>query len=212
MAKGVRRPPGRHRGRFVGKWTSTKTGETMHWESSLERAHLRPLEWDPSVLYYVTQPLRLRWIQDGAVRRWAPDILRVTTSRTLVEVKPYKRTLTDEFRQWKAAAGNAAAEKGYEFQVLTERHLPAGPRRSNIDLLLRYRNEMVPAAVEDMVTDCLHDDGELPIDQVLKRLGEERGLPMVYCLMARHAVAYDIDQVLGLNTLLQFPDTTRSHI
>src|SRR5690349_5801796 len=98
MAKGVRRPPGRHRGRFVGKWTSTKTGETMFWESSLERAHLRPLEWDPSVNYYVTQALRLRWLDGRRIRRWTPDVLRVTTTRTLVEVKPYERTQTEEFR------------------------------------------------------------------------------------------------------------------
>jgi len=211
MAKGIRRPPGRHGGRFVGKWTSTKTGETMWWESSGERAHLRPLEWDPSVLYYVTQPLTLRWIQDGAVRRWTPDILRVTTSRTLVEVKPYERTLTEEFRMWAAAAGNAAVAKGYEFQVWTERDLPAEPRRSNIDLLMRYRHEIVPASVEEAVSGCLRNNGPLPLAEVLKQVGGERGIPTIYCLMVRHSVGYDIDQPIGLATTLRLPHDQRSN-
>lgn len=210
MAKGVRRPSGRHRGRFVTKWPSTKTGETMWTESSLERAHVRPLEWDPSVIYYVTQPIKVRWMEGHRIRRWTPDILIVTTTRTLVEVKPHEWTLTEEFQMWAAAAGNAAMDKGYQFKVWTERDLPAEPRRSNIDLLLRYRNEIVPPSVEDIVVSSLRERGPLPIGMVVSHLGDPRALPMIYCLMTRHSVGYDIDQAFGPSTPLHLPNNQRS--
>lgn len=203
MAIGVRRPHGWHGGRFVGKWTSTKTGETMWWESSLERAHLRPLEWDPDVGYYVTQPLRLKWMWGGAIRRWTPDLLRVGTARTLIEVKPFEKTQTEEFWTWAAQARNAAQEKGYEFQVCTERDLPAEPKRSNIDLLLRHRNEVVPESVAEKVARCLSEEGWLPVAVLADRLDEERALPLIYCLMARHAVAYDINRPMGPDVVLR---------
>lgn len=204
MAVGVRRPPGRHNGRFVGKWTSNKTGQTMWWESSLERAHLRPLEWDRSVSYYVTQPLTLKWVEGSAIRRWTPDIFVVTRSRTLVEVKPHAKTLSEEFKQWAAAAGNAASAQGYMFRVWTEHDLPPEPRRSSIDLLLRYRSQMVPVAVEDDVKRWLRDEGPRPISAVVERINhEQEGLPMTYALMARHAVGYDIDRVIGPELILK---------
>ena len=203
MTEGVRRPPGRHRGRFATKWPSTKTGETMWTESSLERAHLRPLEWDPNVRYYVTQALRLKWIQDGVIRRWTVDILRDTGEKTVIEVKPYEKTQTEDFWLWAAHARNAAHAHGYEFAVWTERELPPEPKRSNIDLLLRYRNEMVPPAVEDKVARYLREEWPLPLGVLLQRLDEEQGMPLLYCLMAKHVVSYDIDRPLGPDTLLR---------
>lgn len=195
MAVGVRRPPGRHKGRYVSKWSSDKTGEVMYTESSLERAQLRLLEWDPAVTYYRSQPFRLIYLDDGRVRRYTPDVVVHTDRRTVIEVKPHTRTLEKEFQRWASVVGNALQERGYTFEVRTEREILLEPRLSNINVLLRYRRQPVAEGVEFAVKRWVREEPGLPLGAVIDRLGGgSEGLCLGYALLMRHAVRYDIHQ------------------
>lgn len=206
MATGVRRPPGRHRGRYVCKWPSVKTGLTMYAESSRERAQLRLLEWDPAVVSYVSQPLRLYYDDDGRARRYTPDVLVETDACTvIIEVKPEEKTLDPKFKRWEAVVRNAFAEQGLEFEVLTERTIRLEPRLSNVSLLLRFQKHAVDPELAFDVKTWVRKQPGMSFGALANRLGgTPDALVNAYALLMHHAVRYDIHQPLD-HDLRLFP-------
>ena len=195
MTTGVRRPPGRHKGRYIGKWMSVKTGEVMFWESQLERALLRLLEWDTAVRYYLTQPFRIFYLDEGKVRRYTPDVLVEINQKIIIEVKPESKTLDTEFQRWVSIVRNTLSEEGYAFEIRTERDIQREPKLSNVTYLLRYRRHPVPEEIELSVKRWVREEPGLSLGEVIDRLGgTPEALCQSYALMVRHAVRYDIEQ------------------
>lgn len=78
---------------------SNKNKRTVYTESRLERDALYHLEFDASVVRYITQPETFSYQLHGKDRVYTPDILVEYTDGRFeyIEVKPDKKTLKDSF-------------------------------------------------------------------------------------------------------------------
>ncbi|MFC3695541.1 TnsA endonuclease N-terminal domain-containing protein [Chenggangzhangella methanolivorans] len=76
------------RNRPVGLYPSVKCRRSIAWESRLERRTIRWLEVDDTVINYMEQPHRLRFLFRGQRTHYTPDFIVQTENRTVfVEVK-----------------------------------------------------------------------------------------------------------------------------
>lgn len=74
-----------------GSYTSTKTGETMHYRSSWELEFARLLDEDADVVGWRYEPFSIGYVHEGVERRYVPDFFvqtSITPEFLLVEVKP----------------------------------------------------------------------------------------------------------------------------
>ncbi|WP_284196772.1 Tn7 transposase TnsA N-terminal domain-containing protein [Chitinimonas prasina] len=114
--------------RIVGLFTSARLGLQMPFESQLERDLLIHLEANLGVQHFETQPQSFQYIDaDQTVRTYTPDVLIhwVDSDRlpTLIEVKPFEKTQTPEFRVWEELIRRYFGWLGFEFRVVTEREI-----------------------------------------------------------------------------------------
>ncbi|WP_228003990.1 TnsA-like heteromeric transposase endonuclease subunit [Amycolatopsis sp. YIM 10] len=58
---------------FPGQWWSATTGELVGFESWLERDQVMLLDFSPKITAFSSQPFWLTWLEDGKLRRHAPD-------------------------------------------------------------------------------------------------------------------------------------------
>jgi hypothetical protein len=86
--------------REVIEFWSIKMKTFMFCESRLERLACLQREFDDSVLRYVTQPKSYFYEKSGKTRRYTPDALILSTGNAyhFEEIKPQKRTETEEFK------------------------------------------------------------------------------------------------------------------
>lgn len=80
-------------------FNSIKNGRMLYAESRLERDALYHLEFDDSVVSYVTQPETFSYQLNGSDRVYTPDILAQYRDDRFeyIEVKPDKKTREDSF-------------------------------------------------------------------------------------------------------------------
>lgn len=135
----VRRVSNRGGKNIIGKFPSLKMKRAIAFESTIERDYLYVLDYEAEVTHFEGQPLVIRYEHAGKPLRYTPDFHIVQAGRdVLVECKPASR-VADEDNQRKFSAGRRfAAERGWEFQVVTDEALRAGARLANIKLLRRY--------------------------------------------------------------------------
>lgn len=69
-------------GKAVGRFSSFKMKDLIHWESSLERDYFFILEFDQQVIEYYEQPLKIEYIFENKKRTYTPDILVKRADRT----------------------------------------------------------------------------------------------------------------------------------
>ncbi|MBI2768973.1 MAG: TnsA endonuclease N-terminal domain-containing protein [Burkholderiales bacterium] len=146
--EGVRRIPKNYRA-VTGR-VETLEGDTVEYESTLERDLVHLLDFNARVAKVVSQPLKIRYRVDGGeIRSYTPDFLAryraVGDSKpwrpALFEVK-YREELLD--RREDLAPGFAAARmvcrsKGWKFRVLTERFI-RNTYLENVQFLRNYRS------------------------------------------------------------------------
>jgi len=126
--------------KVIGKFPSVKTGRPVWSESPLERDYIFLLEFDPDVVFYREQPLRLHYLLDGTVCTYTPDFLveRSSGAKQIVEVKPEKVALGEEYGRFSRAVASVCEKEGYEFLTATEKLIRTQPRLDNVKLLHRY--------------------------------------------------------------------------
>lgn len=145
--KGVRAIPRNYRS-VTGR-VETLRGDTVGYESTLERDFVHLLDFNARVGKIIGQPLRIRYkVDEGDARSYTPDLLvrflSVGDSKpwrpTLFEVK-YREELED--RREELLPGFKAAQKvcrarGWNFRVVTERYI-RNTYLQNVQFLRDYR-------------------------------------------------------------------------
>ncbi|WP_458734977.1 Tn7 transposase TnsA N-terminal domain-containing protein [Zobellella taiwanensis] len=129
---------------------SLKNGRMLYAESRLERDALYHLEFDISVMRYVTQPDTFAYQLNGADRVYTPDILVEYDGGRFefIEVKPEEKTKIEKF-----SAKFSLLHQLFETQLLTpltvwsSSDIHAGERVKNYQRLYRYRR--LPCPGED---------------------------------------------------------------
>lgn len=123
----------------IGKFPSLKLNRLVCWESLIERDFLYLLEFDQAVLSYEEQPFRISYTLDGKRRYYTPDLLvQRTAKQQIVEVKPAKKLLKEDFIKFCRIISAVCRNQGYEFVVVTDISIRVQPRLNNIKLFWRY--------------------------------------------------------------------------
>lgn len=137
--KSVRKIRNRGIHKVIGRFPSRKSNGSIVWESQLERDCLHCLEMDSAVWFIRAQPFRVEYILDGKRRKYTPDFLAEgARRRDVIEVKPFKKTISAEFALWTAAVALVLKKHDYRFIVMTEQDFRQEPRLANYKWLFRF--------------------------------------------------------------------------
>lgn len=205
-------------GKIAFKWGAQAS------ESELEAGFLKILAFDPEVADVKTQPVTLYWKdRSGVSRRYTPDAFvqyrRQVEDPSLgkgyiVEVKPaavyekYKEDLEvayDVARTW-------ASRGGYEFHVVTEQSITPG-RVWNSQFLMRYASPELMLNTEEArqrsrrVRSCMDSLEVATPDSLLVAVSSDNRewpylLPQIWHLVATREFLVDLDQQLGMGSLI----------
>lgn len=124
-----------HGGNVIGRFPSLKSKRMISFESRIELDALYVLDYERDVERIVEQPLKIAYRCNGGTLHYTPDFHVLWSGRNiLIECKPEKFLDQEENRRKFAAASRWCAERSWEFCVMTDRELRAGPRLANIKL------------------------------------------------------------------------------
>lgn len=188
--------------RTTGWFPSWTAGQMVPWESRNEYHFLLCAEVTPSIASIQAQPLKLQFELDGRVVRYTPDYgLSQGGESLLVEVKPADVASTDEAQAFFAAAGQAAAECGYAYEVVTDTQLKSGYRLANaieiVRLAVPHEQPDLRARILSDIADGKHVLGEVAPDPNAKRW-------QLYAMCRRGELIVDHGKPLGPGTNLSF--------
>ncbi len=104
-----------------GRWFSTTAGRFLEYESLLERDWMLLMDFDREVEWICEQPLRLRYRMDDRPASHVPDLLVWRCGMPeLCDVKSEERVQDPGFQAQVRATGQACAEAGIRYRVLSE--------------------------------------------------------------------------------------------
>jgi TnsA-like endonuclease N terminal/TnsA endonuclease C terminal len=211
----VRKIPKNYRS-VTGLVASELNAKQTAFESSLERDFMLLLEFDPDVLFYEEQPVRIDYLSvDGQTRHYTPDILvtyRQTSTSTmlkpplLVEIK-YRRDLFERWQELKPkfrAARRYAKGQGWIFKIITEVEIRT-PYLKNVKFLRQFQRYPIDLADADLLLQKVSDlESTDPESLLLALCPEARDraqlLPTLWRLVARRTIGADLNQPLTMRS------------
>lgn len=202
--------------RKIGIQTRSVTGtmpDRNRYESSLERDLIELVHGHPDFESYHSQPVWIPYVdpETGQIKKYPPDGLIIWKTGVqrpvLVEVKYREdfagqwRTVMPKFR----AARKFAADKGWEFRVLTETHI-RGPRLMNIRFLSAYARRRPAPDVEQALLAAIGSGAHTPSLAIARIAQSEQGtsaaavIPYIWRLLATYRAHFDWDSPLTMSS------------
>lgn len=210
----VRKIPKNYRS-ITGNFPSLKNGRNVAFESSLERDLFLTLEFDPSVVSYEEQPVKLSGSVSGRKVEYTPDCLVSYEDGKvplLIEVK-YKEDLEqciEEYQPRFSLATDYTKRHRMEFKVLTEDDIRGnGVRLENYRLLYRFTTP--PRNLEecrDHICGIVRREGAINLCDLLKCLSTEKTVqatftPSIWHLLFIGELEADLDEPIGYPTVMR---------
>ncbi|MDD5249055.1 MAG: TnsA endonuclease N-terminal domain-containing protein [Rhodocyclaceae bacterium] len=209
----------------TGRFASSKNNCILEFESLLERDYMILLEFDDTVERFEEQPVRIPVQAKGRrATTYVPDILvhfrpgRNGKPRKplLAEVKERKDLAKNQAKYAPkfSAAKQFAAERGWEFDVMTDGEIRI-PRLPNLKFLREYHliepNRGDVARVLDVLDAC---GGKSEMADLVDRLCADDDarlqlIPVIWHLVARGDIRADLDHPFTDRTLLTLARRTR---
>ncbi len=174
------------------RFNSFVAGDTMLAHSSLEYDYLRDGELDGTNLWFLEQPLKIRYRAGARTRLYTPDALVMRSSHVeCVEVKfEHQAGKRDAEAKWHAVA-NCLLGMGIGFRVVTERHVRRQPRFANVKEVFVHRHARVDAARVAMISAHLASGGPTTASDLARQFDLQPG--QVWALARRASVTLDLD-------------------
>jgi hypothetical protein len=118
----------------IGKYPSLKLNRMVAYESVLELDVIHLLEFSQAVTSYEEQPFKIPYEDENGKRRhYTPDFyVQSGKSQAVIEVKPQRFVAKPDNQRKFLVASAWCAEKGVEFQVVTDELLHATRPTSSI--------------------------------------------------------------------------------
>lgn len=137
MQEVVARKIGPKRKGFRGKESFFKTGDSVHWDSYLERDFIRLADFDPEVAEMYFQPLCIKYSHMGRTKRYYPDFKIASPNGhiSIVEVKPVKYLLHPKNVLKYEVGRRFCEERGWTYVVVTEEQIRPGYLQENLSIL-----------------------------------------------------------------------------
>lgn len=200
----------------VGFQSSYKNAQMVQFESSLEKDFIRMVEFQTSVDRYVSQPLKIEYLDDeGKQRSYTPDfIVYYRKDRlpkavpTIFEVK-YRNDLKENWKEYKPkfkAALSYAKVRGWKFKIVTEVEIRT-MYTVNATFLLPYKRRKMEST---LLADILEGMRILKTTTPFKLLAfathdEERRMeliPALWYLISQGMVGCDLEEKLHMESAI----------
>lgn len=153
----VRTVSNRGRRNVIGYFPSLKMRRMVQFESTLERDLIYLLDFDPQVAEFEEQPLKIAYQHEGKRLPYTPDFQAVSTSGriALLECKPHCFVSREDNQRKFSAAQARCAERGWLFQVITDKQLRTGYKVQNVKLLTQHARHEVSVQIKGSIFACL---------------------------------------------------------
>lgn len=183
------------------------TAKTQHLtESALEMENLHRHMFNPKVECFEVQPLQIKLLHDGTIRRYTPDVAimyRDSDVLEVEEVKPLQIAQSEKFQHLEQAVRLVFEKMGHRFVVTTEETIRAQPRLTNLGILYRYHRFPATATeVRRVLSWFLTGPKTLCTTRLL---ADEAGISIgvVYFLIANHQLWADLDEPFDNKLFIQ---------
>lgn len=208
----VRRVHTRARHRNTSLIYSTLTLGMRVSESASETRFLKVAQLDPGVECIRAQPTWLRVLEDGRMRRRAPDFAVIYSGRAeLHEVKQDRECWKPDVRsELLSIRDEVERHPGWRYSVALESALVAEPLRSNTDLLwraLRPENELDEELT--LRTGEILDEGPVRAHELIENTSSFGGRPNasaswenLLAMIAAKMLQFDVIKPLTLDSLI----------
>jgi hypothetical protein len=188
----------------------TRGGESIQFESSLERDFLVLLDFDPVVIGVREQPVRIDYLDpDGRPRHYTPDFLVEYDNGDVVlyEIK-YRSNLREEWARLKPkfrAAIRYARANDMRFSILTDQEIRGTGLLANAKFLRPYRDRLRDEAIEEHLVSTLAVLGEVTPEALLVASywtieNRMMALPWLWRLVATRRIHADLRYPLTMTT------------
>lgn len=156
----------------VFKFASHKNQASILCESSLEKDCCFHFEYDSEVVAYESQPVGFYYDFEGKQLPYTPDFLvrYIDGTSQFVENKPYKKTLTKEFKKKFKQRQIAARRLGIELILVTDKQIRAGYFLKNCQLVHRYSGCIESDLLTDKVLDCFDERLSMKVNDLASLL------------------------------------------
>ncbi|PSV30821.1 TnsA endonuclease N-terminal domain-containing protein [Photobacterium sp. GB-72] len=192
------------RGKNIHRFASAKMGKRITVESSLECDACYHFDFEPSIVRFCAQPIRLTYFINGKCHTYVPDFLVQfdTHEFVLYEVKTdYAKNKSDFGFEWEAKV-QAASDLGLELELIGESDIRNKVILNNLKLMHRYASRDGLNNIQKTLLSILKQNGSLSA----KSLGEYLGLkgrtilPILCDLLSRCLLETHLDQPLSLES------------
>jgi hypothetical protein len=181
------------------------------YESTLERDLMELIRFDPTVCSFVAQPLTIEYrTADGEKRKFTPDgLIHFKEGGPQLASVLYEVKYRDDFRkQWKIlmpkfrAAKAYCAERGWSFQVFTEREIRT-PYLANIKFLWPFLDRIPCPRAADRMSSALVELREATPESVLIAISKSTMsrielIPVLWHLIAVGEIGCDLEKSLSM--------------
>lgn len=156
----------------VYKFASSKNGEMILCESSLEFDTCFHLEYSKDVVSYLTQPTGFYYEFEGKSPPYTPDFLVkfLNGSQCFWEVKPRIQAQEVSFQDKFSAKKCAAAELGYKLNLVTDRQIRLNPILNNLKLIHAHSGYYELTKIQSQIIKIVWNLGEAPLHYVADSL------------------------------------------
>jgi hypothetical protein len=205
---GVRKITNKGVKRVIGKFPSLKMRRLICWESQIERDYIYLLEFDPAVVSYAEQPLRISYHLDGKERHYTPDFLVKRVDKNLiVEVKQVEEAQKEEKQRLFRIASAICARDNYEFVVVTDTMIRVQPRLDNIKLLTRYQRIPIHDPQYQIICyELFSKCSEVRFSEVVQFFASRNiGKQVVFSLLYWGILTVDLTQPITAESGMSFP-------
>jgi hypothetical protein len=205
---GVRKITNKGFKRVIGKFPSLKMGRLICWESQIERDYIYLLEFDPSVVFYAEQPLRISYYLDDKERHYTPDFLVKRSDKNLiVEVKQEDEAQKEENQCLFRIASAICAHDNYEFVLVTDTMIRVQPRLDNIKLLTRYQRIPIHDPQYQIICyELFSKSSEVCLSEITQFFASRNiGKQVVFSLLYWGILAVDLMQPITAESVVNFP-------
>ncbi|MCM3410213.1 TnsA endonuclease N-terminal domain-containing protein [Metabacillus litoralis] len=145
-----------------GKHNSSKMFKMIPWESTLERDFIKLLDFDPTVISFQSQPIRIDYLFQGKERKYYPDFLvkKNDYKNYIYEVKALNKT-NEERNIVKFQVGRRyCLENNMKYVIVTEKDIRKGYLIENLDLLSEARKELTSKRIMSEIINVLEKIGD----------------------------------------------------
>jgi hypothetical protein len=194
--------------KVIGKFPSLKMKSLVCWESQIERDYIYLLEFDPAVVSYAEQPLRISYHLDGKEHRYTPDFLVNRADKNLiVEVKREEEAQKEEMLHLFRIISAICARDNYEFVVVTDTMIRVQPRLDNIKLLTRYQRIPIHDPQYQIICyELFSKRSEVRFSELVQFFASRNiGKQVVFSLLYRSVLAVDLMQPITVESVVSFP-------